>query len=387
MHEKDSFARMPGMDSGAEHPSLEDLLLTYEDEREVAFKEELYLVRDNGAVFRRARPKARRRMLDEAWTFGRLNRHSGYFGINGHVIHRIVATAFHGPQPSASHVVDHIDTNRQNNRAENLRWVTRLENILLNPITRNRIEMAYGSLDAFFENPGACPIPNWDWMQIVTKEQAQECRRRLLEWAEKGQLRGDGSLGDWLYEPADWPSSSDSEKTVAEEFAANRAVKREVSGVRPRPSRDTHRQVSNRRSAVEVRVSEPQSLDSPSRTRGAFQRKWRTPTEFPACPSVVSEGLAAYQGKLVSGATFARSEFGESTVVEAAIGTDGVLSVVCNSPSGIKGWSHARVYVEGEAFCHEAGGTFFSREGAMKAHCISIGAPFDAYDGSIDDYC
>jgi len=27
------------------------------------------------------------------------------------------------------------------------------------------------------------------------------------------------------------------------------------------------------------------------------------------------------------------------------------------------------------------------RDGAMKAHCIAIGAPHDAYEGSIDDYC
>ena len=46
------------------------------------------------------------------------------------VVHRIVATAFHGEQPSEKHIVDHIDTNRRNNRAENLRWITRLDNLL-----------------------------------------------------------------------------------------------------------------------------------------------------------------------------------------------------------------------------------------------------------------
>jgi hypothetical protein len=73
--------------------------------------------------------------------------------IGNHVVHQIVASAFHGPRPSKDHVVDHIDTNRQNNRPDNLRWVTRLENILLNPITCARIVLAYGSLEAFFENP------------------------------------------------------------------------------------------------------------------------------------------------------------------------------------------------------------------------------------------
>ena len=56
----------------------------------------------------------------------------------------------------SDYVVDHIDTNRRNNRAENLRWVTRLDNILLNPITCARIVQAFGSLEAFFENPKMC---------------------------------------------------------------------------------------------------------------------------------------------------------------------------------------------------------------------------------------
>jgi hypothetical protein len=169
------------------------LLLSFESECQILFKGEVYLVRDNGAVLRRARPQARRRRLDEEWTFGRLNRHSGYLQINGHVVHRIVAMAFHGPKPSPDHVVDHIDTNRQNNRADNLRWVTRLENILLNPITRARIELAYGSLDAFFENPSAGQVPDWDWMRTVSKEEAQRSRKRLLEWAARGQAGKGGN--------------------------------------------------------------------------------------------------------------------------------------------------------------------------------------------------
>jgi hypothetical protein len=107
--------------------------------------------------------------------------------------HRIVAAAFHGPGPSSEYVVDHIDTNRQNNRPDNLRWVTRLESILLNPITLARIEFAYGSLDAFFANPGAAQVPNWEWMRTVTKEEAQQCKKRLLGWAKKGQVRKRGS--------------------------------------------------------------------------------------------------------------------------------------------------------------------------------------------------
>jgi hypothetical protein len=101
------------------------------------------------------------------------------------------------------HIVDHIDTNRRNNRAENLRWITRLDNLLQNPVTRRRIELAYGSLDEFFKNPSAPlnpkPIKNFDWMRTVSKEEAQESHERLLRWAKSDQAPKGGVLGDWIY--------------------------------------------------------------------------------------------------------------------------------------------------------------------------------------------
>jgi HNH endonuclease len=344
MHDTDSFARMPALDSHAEQPPLAELLLCFERECEVVYRGELYLVRDNGSAFRRARVGARRRRLDEIWTFGAFNRHSGYLEISSQVVHRIVASAFHGPRPSSEYVVDHIDTNRQNNRPANLRWVTRLENILLNPITLARIEFSYGSLDAFFANPGAAPVPNWEWMRTVTKEEAEQYKKRLLGWARKGQVRKGGKLGEWIFK---------------------HALKSPV-----------------------VEISEPRPRDMPSLTAHAVQRHWRTPTAFPQCPlSVSAEALNDYLERLPKGTLFARNAHGDSYVEEAAIGPDGNLSVVCRVPKGIQDWTHARVFVEGATFCHEAGGTFFTLQGAMKAHCKAIGAPFDASEDCIDDCC
>jgi len=106
------------------------LLDQFDKELEIEYRGEMYRVRDNGSVCRQRRPNERKRPLDGIWTFGWANASTGYMQIGAVVVHRIVATAFHGEQPSEKHIVDHIDTNRRNNRAENLRWITRLDNLL-----------------------------------------------------------------------------------------------------------------------------------------------------------------------------------------------------------------------------------------------------------------
>ena len=148
------------------------------------FKGEIYSVRDNGAVMRH--PKKSVRKTDNIWTFGKVSQDNGYMFIGSARIHQIVATAFYGPHDT--YVVDHIDTNRQNNRLENLRWLTRFENVILNPITCKKIESLTGrkieevltDISILHEQKLE---PNFSWMKKVSQEEAIQALYSLRKWS------------------------------------------------------------------------------------------------------------------------------------------------------------------------------------------------------------
>lgn len=175
----------------------------YCKEVECVYKNERYSVRDNGAVLRQSRENMKPRPTDNQWTFGKPNDNTGYMEIAAVRVHRIVATAFHGEPPTKEHVVDHIDTNKRNNRPENLRWVTRLENILLNPITAKRIAYVCGSVENFLANPekyrDQFPEPNLRWMQAVTAEEAKISLERMLAWSWSDKKSSGASLDKWIF--------------------------------------------------------------------------------------------------------------------------------------------------------------------------------------------
>ena len=185
----------------------------FQREVDCLYGNESYSVRDNGAVLRHHRDGKRRRALDNKWTFGKENSANPYLNIAGIRVHRIVATAFHGEPPDTKYVVDHIDSNCRNNRPENLRWLTRLENSLKNPATRKKIEYLCGSIEAFLENPSILNEiqgdPNFSWMRAVTPEEASNCKNRMDIWAHseskpKRKSRATGlksSFGDRVYKP------------------------------------------------------------------------------------------------------------------------------------------------------------------------------------------
>ena len=175
----------------------------FEKEIECIYKGETYSVRDNGAVMRHSRTGKRHRSVDNNWTFGKYNDKTGYAEIAGERVHRIVATAFHGAAPNPQYVVDHIDTNRRNNRPENLRWITKLENAILNPITAKKIVLCCGSIEEFLRDPSKLQQSyedrDFEWMRAVSKEEAATSLERLLSWAKSDKFPSGGALGEWIY--------------------------------------------------------------------------------------------------------------------------------------------------------------------------------------------
>lgn len=263
---------------------MENLLETYTGILECHYKNEHYSVRDNGAALRHTIEGKRPRPTDNNWTFGKLNNKTGYLEIASVRIHRIVATAFHGEPPTREHVVDHIDTNKQNNRPENLRWITRLENILLNPITARRIELVCGSVEAFLAGPSKFRDkfqgPNYEWMCAVSAEEAQISLARMLSWAKgKNPLKG-GSLGEWIFN-------------------------REVVGT-PIATRPNYI-MSKTPNAAQRIIFTPE--DKPNEYPS-------TPQEFEGNP------LTAYYESLTEGAVFFRNHNGEYVIVKSGFSKD-----------------------------------------------------------------
>ncbi len=321
---------------------MSDLFInTFSETRTCTYKNDTYEVRDNGAILRRRRPNGRLRQLDGYWTFGTKNDKTGYAIFAGDPVHRIVATAFHGEPPTKQHIVDHIDTNRMNNRPENLRWITKLENILLNPITLKRILEAYGSVEEFFADPSkpkhrALPS-QFGWMRTVSAPEAAVSRRKLEDWANSSKSASGGGLGEWLFE---------------------------------------HRSQVEQPNLPEI---------TESLTEGALQANWFTPSEFPLCPRSGSDcSLNDYAAALRFGATFSTNQYGDSFVVEGCRDRrSNCVVVVCrieNAP--INNWGITTIYLHEGNFIHENKGTYISLVEAVEVYAAGVGDSFrpDAFD-------
>lgn len=317
------------------------------EERVIEYKGELYTVRNNGEVLKHPKNPKKPRPTDNKLMYGKMDLKTGYLSIVGERVHRIVCYAFNGNPPSQEFVVDHIDSNRQNNRSDNLRWVTKLENALNNPITRKKIILLCGSIESFLENPSQLQNStidnNFQWMRRVTPQEARISKERLLEWAESDKESKGGQLGEWIFHDKDY------------------------SGFMQQPTKEKYM---------------PQSL-----TPNVRQVDWNTPSEFLKCPTEVTlENLVKYYESLSVGDVFVRNRYGENKIVYKALTEDKKnMFIITDLSSPIKNYALAKVYIEDGLYVHESMGTFFEEQGALKRFTLAQGLEWDGED-TIDDY-
>lgn len=331
------------------------------------YKGEIYSVRDNGAIMRHPKKGCRIRPLDNKWTFGTKNENNGYMFFASNIrVHQVVASAFWGHQKSEGMVVDHKDTNRCNNRAENLHWVTKLENVLNNPITRRRIINICGSIAAFLDNPTllkeSTADPNFTWMRTVSEEEAAKCKSNLERWSNEdadfvSTSQGKG-IGEWIYK--DFQS-----KNIRHDWS------------------QFSTQTPNEYDKQEEMTS---PLLDESLTSNAMQEDWRTPTAFPLCPTDTLS-LETYYSSLEIGKVFSNNTYGTNTIIRFAISDDRQrICIATHNPEGFKQWYITYVYILNDKYIHKNGGSFFEEKGALKTITLFQGKEWTGGD-CIDDYC
>ena len=331
---------------------MKELLETYQNVKECVYKNERYSIRDNGAVLRHSIEGKRARPTDNKWTFGKLNGKNGFLEIASVRVHSIVATAFHGEAPTKNHVVNHIDRNKENNRTDNLRWVTRLESSLLDLSTASKIAYICGSVEEFLENPSFYRDrflnPDFIWMTNISIEEAKASKERLFAWIESDPLLNGGTLGAWMI-------------------------------YKMRTKED-----------LEFIEEEIEYIDSLTLNAIQIASNWKTPTEFPCCPQVFNDdSLREYKSNLNTGEVFSKNQNTTAIIERFEISNDGqVLWIMCRSAEedAIKPYSLAEITFQNNSFLHKVLGTFFEKRGAEKQYTLEQGLEWTGEDG-VDDYC
>ena len=168
----------------------------YARQVECEYKTHRYSVRDNGAIMRHGDgtfPEL------EEWTFGTFNSR-GILQFKNVSVPKVVATAFHGPAPDDSYVATHIDGDLENNRPENLRWLSSIELILDNPETVTAIMNRFGSIDAFLMRPSSLLLEGSQFLRfrMITGGEVLDAIKHLVSMSVDAPLRTGNVYVDWL---------------------------------------------------------------------------------------------------------------------------------------------------------------------------------------------
>lgn len=323
-------------------------------EIECIYKDEVYSVRDNGAVMRHLRDGKRIRKDDNNWIWGKLNTKTSFLEIGGVRVHQIIVTAFWGNAPTKQHVVIHINTDRRNNRPENLRWVTKFENVILTPYNCEKIRiLCGGSIEKILKDVSVLENidlpPNFAWIKEIRQEEAALAHKHLLEIAKDDRRNSFTSLDAWL---------------------------------------NYRYEIQNR---FEDDIVEEDTDKTKSLTENAIQISWYVPSEFPCCPQgSVVDPIIAYYENLNKGSLLCKNNLYQSIVLDKALSEDNMTILVAAESTdvakAIKPWALAKITYEESVYMHYSLGSYFELNGVNKYFCLAQGKEWTGED-SIDDYC
>ena len=346
----------------------------YTRETTCEYKGEVYSVRDNGAVMRHIREGKKVRMLDNVWTFGTKDKSRGYMMISSHRVHIIVAKAFIPGNEDGKMVVDHIDTNRCNNRVENLRWLTKLENVLLNEATLKRVTfLCGGDINKFIENPACLQDLTGDnqdimWMRTVSAEEAKLAMKHISSWAKRPttsfkmmkERERTKDFEDWLkkHEIKDtnpFPENRQVEekKASTEETNSDEEAWAELRRALTAP-RDEQNEYQNPMIKEWIEKTKAAKEKKASLTKGAYQAGFYEKMQFPLCPEESKGGLDEYAKNLQIDKIFVVSENGQEYTI-CSIGWTfewNAIQVKTKCEDAIKKNTYVQIKYEDGAFVH-----------------------------------
>jgi hypothetical protein len=332
-----------------------------------------------------------------------------------HRVHIVVATAFLGARDSKVYVVDHIDTNRCNNRVENLRWFTRLENALNNEITRNKIIYICGSIEAFIENPNILRErlrfvnePSLEWMRTVTKEEATAAYNNIKHYWKKQTINPKplvgGKMGEIVFAEQNTAKQTSSYNLIETDIDNSNKGQYNSQGnvsseewehmtrLLKEPYKELKPELKKEENVVIVPF-EPELVQAKSPAI-AWQKRWKTPTEFLCCPSEIDDStIEKYFNNLVVGNDYNSTLYNgdnepnfQKIVDKAYIDNNKSILVFSVNEAGIKPYALSKIYISEDKIIHESLGTFFEENGALKQFTLTQGLEWTGGD-SIDDYC
>lgn len=253
-----------------------------------------------------------------------------------------------------------------------------MENTLNNPITRAKIELICGSVEAFLKNPNLLQgheseNTNFKWMRVVTPEEAERSLKCWNEWAAKPvderMPKGKGT-GEWLYE-----------KEASE---VETKPQRRFQYVGPYNSYAEHIAAVEEMNRIE---HEKQYGLKDSLTPGAKQVEWKRQRNF-------LRHLRKFQRRLFK--TIFHGSQKAQYIAEISIPTLQFMLLLCSEDqshlavlteiSGVTNYALSEVTYENGYFIHKSIRTFFTEDGANKYYTYSLGKEWNGGD-VMEDFC